>query len=103
VFVRLGTLALGIAGDVIIFSVFNAFYLRPFPFKEPARLVDLDETAPRWNLEYTSLTLAHGSTRQSRVLVACGNGRHSWTLRRILGIKGGVGQPAQHDTCMGAD
>jgi hypothetical protein len=49
------TLALGVAGNIVIFSVFNAFYLRPFPFAEPNRLVDLDETAPRWNLEYTGL------------------------------------------------
>jgi predicted permease len=50
------TLSLGVAGNIVIFSVFNAFYLRPFPFVEPGRLVDLDETAPRWNLEYTGLS-----------------------------------------------
>ncbi len=50
------TLALGVAGNIVIFSIFNALYLRPFPFAEPSRLVDLDETAPRWNLEYTGLS-----------------------------------------------
>jgi predicted permease len=50
------TLALGVAGNIVIFSIFNAFYLRPFPFVEPGRLVDLDETAPRWNLEFTGLS-----------------------------------------------
>jgi putative ABC transport system permease protein len=49
------TLALGIAGNIVIFSFFNAFYLRPFPFVDADRLVDMDETAPRWNLEYTAL------------------------------------------------
>ncbi len=49
------TLALGMAGNTVIFSFFNAFFLRPMPFHEPDRLVDLDETAPRWNLEYTGL------------------------------------------------
>ncbi|HWI56868.1 MAG TPA: ABC transporter permease, partial [Bacillota bacterium] len=49
------TLALGVAGNIVIFSVYNAFYLRPFPFAESSRLVDLDETAPRWNLQYTGL------------------------------------------------
>jgi putative ABC transport system permease protein len=49
------TLALGIAGNIVIFTIFNSFYLRPFPFAEPERLVDLDETAPRWNLEYTGV------------------------------------------------
>ena len=49
------TLALGMAGNTVIFSFFNAFFLRPLPFYQPDRLVDLDETAPRWNLEYTGL------------------------------------------------
>jgi putative ABC transport system permease protein len=49
-------LTLGIAGNVVIFSFFNSFYLRPFPFKEADRLVDLDEAAPRWNLERTGLS-----------------------------------------------
>jgi len=48
-------LALGIGANIVIFSIFSAFYLRPFPFVESARLLDLDETAPRWNLEYTGL------------------------------------------------
>jgi predicted permease len=49
-------LALGIAGNIVIFSFFNSFYLRPFPFKDADRLVDLDENAPRWNLERTGLS-----------------------------------------------
>lgn len=49
------TLALGIAGSVVIFSVFNGLFLRPLPFKDPEKLVNLDEVAPKWNLEYTGL------------------------------------------------
>ncbi|HTL58162.1 MAG TPA: ABC transporter permease [Candidatus Limnocylindrales bacterium] len=49
-------LTLGIAGNIVIFSFFNSFFLRPFPFKEADRLVDLDEAAPRWNLERTGLS-----------------------------------------------
>jgi putative ABC transport system permease protein len=45
-----GMLALGVAGNAAIFSIFNGLFLRPLPFAEPARLVDLDETAPKWNL-----------------------------------------------------
>ncbi len=54
--VALVTLALGMAGNTVIFSFLNAFFLRPMPFYEPDQLVDLDETAPRWNLEYTGLS-----------------------------------------------
>ncbi len=49
------TLGLGIAGNVVIFSIFNGLFLRPLPFKNPERLVNLDEVAPKWNLEYTGL------------------------------------------------
>ncbi len=49
-------LALGIAGNTAVFSMINALFLRPFPYEEPDRLVDLDTTAPLWNLEFVSIT-----------------------------------------------
>jgi putative ABC transport system permease protein len=45
-----GILALGVASNAAIFSVFNGLFLRPLPFADSSRLVDLDETAPKWNL-----------------------------------------------------
>ncbi|MEN6426956.1 MAG: hypothetical protein ABFE13_16495 [Phycisphaerales bacterium] len=71
------TLALGMAGNTVIFSFFNAFFLRPLPFHEPDRLVDLDETSPRWNLEYTGLSYPdfHSWRRQNRSF----NGVAAWT------------------------
>src|SRR6266850_531197 len=51
------TLALGIAGNVVIFTIFNSLFLRPLPFKDGERLVNLDEVAPKWNLEYTGVAL----------------------------------------------
>jgi predicted permease len=71
------TLGLGIAANIVIFSIFSAFYLRPFPFIESRRLVDLDETAPRWNLEYTGLAYPdfHGWREHNRSF----DGMAAWT------------------------
>lgn len=52
----IGMLALGIAGNAAMFSVFNGLFLRPLPFPRPERLVDLDETAPKWNLRYVGVS-----------------------------------------------
>ncbi len=52
----IGMLAAGIAGNAAIFSVFNGLFLRPLPFAEPDRLVDLAETAPKWNLKFVNVS-----------------------------------------------
>src|SRR5262249_14440044 len=46
----IGMLALGVAGNAAMFSIFNGFFLRPVPCPHAERLIDLDETAPKWNL-----------------------------------------------------
>ena len=51
-----GMLALGVAGNAAIFSVFNGLFLRPLPFPEAEQLIDLDETAPKWNLHYVGVS-----------------------------------------------
>ena len=48
-------LALGIAANVVAFSLLNGLFLRPFPFYEPERLVYINTTAPRWNLEIVGI------------------------------------------------
>jgi predicted permease len=48
-------LALGIAANVAVFGLINGLFLRPFPFPEPERLVYINETAPRWNLEVVGI------------------------------------------------
>lgn len=49
--------AVGIAGNAAVFRLANGLFLRPLPFAEADRLVDLDETAPAWNLEYVSVSI----------------------------------------------
>jgi predicted permease len=48
-------MTVGIAGNAAVFRVFNGLFLRPLPFPDAERLVDLDETAPEWDLEYVGI------------------------------------------------
>ncbi len=50
-----GMLAVGMAANVVVFSLVSALFLRPFPFPDPDRLVDINETAPRWNLDVVGI------------------------------------------------
>lgn len=48
-------MALGIGGNAAVFRVFNGLFLSPLPFDNPEQLIDLDETAPKWDLEYLNI------------------------------------------------
>ncbi len=50
-----GILAVGIAGNLAMFTIYSGVFLRPLPLQQPDRVVDLDETAPRWNLRFVSI------------------------------------------------
>lgn len=50
--------AVGIAGNAAVFRIFNGMFLRPLPFTAPQELVDLDVTAPQWDLEYVGVSIA---------------------------------------------
>src|SRR5262249_37291482 len=49
------TLTLAVAANTAGFALLNRLFLRPFPFREPDRLVYLNEQAPKWNLEFTGI------------------------------------------------
>jgi predicted permease len=53
----IGMLTLGIAGNAAIFSIVNGLFLKPLPFSHSERLVDLNETAPQWNLHYVGVSV----------------------------------------------
>ena len=48
-------LSLGIAANVVVFSLVSGLFLKPFPFPEADRLVYINETAPRWNLDVVGI------------------------------------------------
>ncbi len=48
-------LSLGIAANVVVFTLVNGLFLRPFPFPDPDQLVYLNERAPKWNLDQTGI------------------------------------------------
>ena len=49
------TLALGVAANTAVFAIVDGLFVRPFPFRDPDRLVYLNERAPVWNLEFTGI------------------------------------------------
>jgi putative ABC transport system permease protein len=51
-------LGLGIGANIAVFTLINGLFLEPLPFPAPDRLVYVNETAPRWNLETTGITYA---------------------------------------------
>jgi len=60
------TLGLGIGANTTMFSVINGMLLRPLPFKDPERLVHLDEKAPKAGFETTGFSFPDFSDWRSR-------------------------------------
>ena len=60
------TLTLGVAANTAVFAIVDGLFLRPFPFPEPGRLVYLNERAPTWNLEFTSINYPDFHTWRER-------------------------------------
>src|ERR1700724_2187526 len=50
------SLALGVGANTAIFSIVNAYLLRPMPVDDPDRLVALYLTSPRWGHDLGGLS-----------------------------------------------
>lgn len=80
-------LALGIAANVVVFSLINGLFLRPFPFEQPERLVYINETAPKWNLDVVGINYA--DFHQWRQSVTLFDGIGVWEERAFNFAEGG--------------
>ena len=49
------TLALAVGANTAVFSLVDAVFFRPLPYPNANRLVNLNETAPKWGLDFTSI------------------------------------------------
>src|SRR5690349_17754106 len=50
------TLALAVAANTAVFALVDAVFFRPLPYPNASRLVDLNEQAPKWNLEFVGVS-----------------------------------------------
>ena len=68
------TLALGIAANTVIFSVMNPYLIRPLPFEEAHRLVQLGHVDKdrEWNMHRFSIRQLEDLTERSSSLEALG-------------------------------
>jgi predicted permease len=50
------TLALAVAANTAVFALVDAIFFRPLPYPNASRLVDVNEQAPKWNLEFVGVS-----------------------------------------------
>lgn len=74
-------MTIGIAGNTAVFRVVNGLFLRPLPFDHAEELVDLNETAPSWDLEYLSVAYRDFDTWRAR--------NHTFQSMAAIDVAGG--------------
>ncbi len=80
------TLALGIGANTAIFSVIRSVLLRPLPFRDPDRLVELWETRRDRGWDHASFTHANVWDVQARNRAFEGVGAMGWTSLNLTGF-----------------
>jgi putative ABC transport system permease protein len=93
-FIAVITLGLGVGASAAIFSVVNAVLLRPLPYSDPGRLVDMSENQPQEGitgvgLSWPAFTILHDGNRSFSAIAGIAN--HALTLT-------GRGEPADVST-----
>ncbi len=84
------TLALGIGANTAIFSVVNAVLLRPLPYREPERLVRINETRPDGTTNVVSYPNFLDWSRQGEEVGSLA------LFRTLTFTVSGDGEPARH-------
>jgi putative ABC transport system permease protein len=93
-------LSLGIAANVVVFSLVNGLFLRPFPFPASDRLVYINETAPKWNLDIVGINYPDFDTWRKGVKLFDGIAlfdENSYNLSDGRGAERIIGARVTHD------
>jgi predicted permease len=82
------TLAIGIAANTVIFSILNPYFLRPLPFDEADRLVQLGQVDPSYNWDGARFSLKMLEDYESRSEAFEGLAAYHYGQANVTGEQG---------------